>query len=300
VKSRTEDVIGQLGQSLNRMAEHLDELTRNQQAKIEQATSQLGLANRELQRKTMQLEQSNQRLVALDKLKSEFVSIVSHELRTPLTGIIGFAQTLQTVPLPEPQKEKYLKIIESEGKRLAYLVEEFLDISKIDSGNIDLRMDRISLAEVIRETIGALNIPGGIAIECSLPDDPLPAEGDKNRMKQVLMNIVDNALRYTRPSGKIVITGKSAADAIVVSVQDEGPGIPTEQLDKIFQKFFRGMDEISRKSKGSGLGLAIAKGIVESHRGTIWVESHVGKGSTFHFSIPRRNDHGQKDIDHRR
>jgi signal transduction histidine kinase len=293
VRTGTKDVIGRLGRSLNFMAGQLDSLTRGLQGKIETATSQLEIANRDLQAKTRELEESNERLVALDKLKSEFVSIVSHELRTPLTGIIGFAQTLQTIPCSEPQREKYLKIIEAEGKRLAYLVGEFLDISKIDSGNIDLQMDPISVADVIRETVSVLRVPDGMHVECRLPDDPLPAEGDRNRIKQVLMNIVDNALGYSRPSGTVTITGRNSGDSVVVSVRDEGPGIPKEEIGKIFQKFYRGADEVSRKRKGSGLGLAIAKGIIESHQGTIWVESEAGKGSTFYFSLPKFSAHSR-------
>jgi signal transduction histidine kinase len=287
LKTRTNDVVGQLGRSLNFMAGQLDGLTRGLQGKIEIATSQLAAANRDLQAKTSELEESNRRLVALDKLKSEFVSIVSHELRTPLTGIIGFAQTLQTIPCSEPQREKYLKIIEAEGKRLAYLVGEFLDISRIDSGNIDLQMEPVNLADVVRETVSVLRIPDGIHVECRLPDDPLPVEADRNRIKQVLMNIVDNALGYSPPSGTVTITGRSAGDSVVVSVQDEGPGISEEAMGRIFQKFYRGADEASRRRKGSGLGLAIAKGIIESHHGTVWVESEAGKGSTFRFSLPK-------------
>jgi len=282
---KTKDVIGELAASLNNMANQLDELTNNLNQKIQDATSELQQVNKELHNKTAALEDSNKKLKELDKLKSEFVSMVSHELRTPLTAIIGFSNTLSNLKLSDEQKEKYLKIIESEGKRLAGLIEDFLDISKIELGIISSKMTRLNIAELIKETIERIKIPCDIKIEMNFLPDSLYVFGDRDRIKQVILNITDNAIRYSKPGGKIFITAEKTMDEITVSIKDEGPGIKKEDLKKVFDKFFRSKDSIAQKSRGSGLGLAIVKGIIEMHNGKIWAESEPGKGAAFYFSL---------------
>jgi signal transduction histidine kinase len=271
------DVIGELEMSLNDMAEHLDGLTRNLNNKIEEVLS-----------KTRELEESNKRLKELDRLKSEFVSIVSHELRTPLTAIIGFAKTLQKIKVTEDQKDKYLKIIELEGNRLAVLVDEFLDISKIESGNIELQIERYDMRNIIKETVERITIPEGIKVELNMPKNELQVNVDINKIKQVITNILNNALRYTKNGQKIIVSAEDKSKEVAVSITDEGPGISEEEKSRIFDKFYRGKDEFSERSRGSGLGLAIAKAMVDMHGGNIKVESEIGKGSTFIFNLPKK------------
>ncbi|MFH1379954.1 MAG: ATP-binding protein [bacterium] len=283
----THDVLGELAETFNNMAEKLDDLTRNLQDKIDSATADLKYSKKQLEARTEELQNKNELLRGLDKLKSEFVTIVSHELRTPLTSIIGFAQTLKTLQLTDEKKERYLTYIESEGKRLAFLIEDFLDISKIESGNINLSLETIDISELVREAVDVLAIR--IKQQIKYIPYPVPAlvSVDRNRIKQVIMNIVDNAGRYTPEHTSIEIKLIDAKNDIIISIKDEGPGIVHEELPKIFDKFYRGKSAHGMRS-GSGLGLSIAKGIIELHRGMMWVESEAGKGTVFFFSVPKK------------
>ncbi|OGS45699.1 MAG: hypothetical protein A2539_08080 [Elusimicrobia bacterium RIFOXYD2_FULL_34_15] len=285
---RSDDVIGKLAFSMNNMAAYLDDLTKNLNKKIQDATRELEITNNILIKKTELLEESNRKLTELDKLKSEFVSIVSHELRTPLTGIIGFAQTILRLKLPKEQEVQYLKIIETEGKRLGKLIDDFLDISKIEAGNFGLHFEDVNISELVKETVDSIKLSHEIQIKTNLPDKILFAEADRDRIKQVMMNIIGNAIKYTSAGGKIVVELKDFDDSINISIEDNGPGIKKEEYLKIFEKFYRGHDNITKKNIGSGLGLTIAKGIINAHKGEIWVESESGKGSKFSFTLPKK------------
>ena len=274
------DIIGGLADSLNNMAEQLGDLTTNLNKKVEEATGKLI-------EKTKELEQSNIRLKELDKLKSEFVSIVSHELRTPLTGIIGFAKTLSKVKVTDEQREKYLAIIESEGKRLATLIDEFLDISRIESGNVELKLEKRDIGDLVKETIASFEQIVLKKIELIPQQKQYFANIDADKIKQVITNVLTNALRYTDYGKKVLVGVSDAGNDVVISIKDEGPGISKDDSGKIFDKFFRGKDITTNKSRGSGLGLAIAKGIIDMHKGRIWVESEPGKGSDFKFTLPK-------------
>mgnify|MGYP001608904562 CR=1 FL=1 len=287
VEVKTDDIIGKLGISLNNILEHLDDLTKNFNVKLQEATAQTERSNKELIEKTKELEEVNKKLMEVDKRKTEFISIVSHELRTPLTGIIGFAQTLMRLKLNDEQKEHYIKIIYSEGKRLALLIEDFLDISKIESGRFALQIDFVNISELVEETLDTISIPEGIQVKVNFPSNFPSIDGDGGRIEQVITNILSNAIKYTPEGGEITIEGREENNSVIISIQDTGPGIKKEALGRIFEKFYRGDDAVSRRKTGSGLGLSIAKGIVEAHGGKIWVESVEGKGSRFSFSLPK-------------
>ena len=287
VPVRTKDVIGELALAFNNMAEQNGDFTGHLLEKIRAATADFNSTYKKLQEKTVQFEESNKKLIELDKLKSEFVSMVSHEMRTPLSGIIGFAQTMSKLKLTDEQKEKYLKIIYSEGKRLSSLIEDFLDISKIESGNFGLKVDFVNIPELVGERISAFEVPEGLQIEVNFPTDFPLIDGDSDRIEQVFMNILSNAIRYTPAGGKITVEGKNEKDTVVISIRNTGLGMKKEDLTKVFDKFYRADDIVSKRRKGSGLGLAIAKGIVEAHGGKIWAESETGKGSSFIFILPR-------------
>ncbi|MFH1353346.1 MAG: ATP-binding protein [bacterium] len=283
---KTKDVIGNLQMSLNDMAEQLNDLNKNMQRKIDEATAKYEIANKDLQDKAGRLEVANKKLKELDNLKSDFVSMVSHELRTPLTGIIGFAETLQKLKLNEEQKEKYLKIIESEGKRLAKLVEDFLDISKIESGYIEFHFRKIDIKESIKEVFESFE--GNKNIDVNMPDKELTVRADTDKIKQVFINVLSNAAKYTADGKKITVSAEEIEDdKIKISIKDEGIGIKKEDLNKIFNKFYRCDDDIAKKSRGSGLGLAISKEIVRLHKGKIWAESDYGHGSRFNIILPK-------------
>ncbi len=267
------DRIGELAQSFNSMAFQLGDLTQNLENKIKD--------------KTHQLEESNKKLLELDKLKSNFVSMVSHELRTPLTSIIGFSRTLLNLKLSEEKRAECLNIIEAEGKRLARMVEELLDITKIEAGNFSLNISSFSMVGLFQECTAILKDRIACPIEFKFPPDLPEINGDKDRIRQVAINLLENAAKYSPAGSTIFVGGKNAGNEIIISVTDRGKGIDENDKEKIFEKFYRGRDEITATTRGSGLGLFIARQILAAHNGSIWVESESGKGSTFFFKIPK-------------
>jgi signal transduction histidine kinase len=266
------DNIGELGRTLNDMAAQLRDLTDNMQEKIKE--------------KTRLLEESNRKLMELDKLKSDFVAMVSHELRTPLTSIIGFAKTMQSLHLTIEQQRDYLRIIEIEGKRLAELIEEYLDISKIESGNFALKMAPFDFIEMAKETTDSLNVLYGSRISLRIVEPVPQVIGDRNMLKRVIINIIDNACKYSPAESPVTMTVQTREGRIVVSVEDSGPGIPVEDNDRIFEKFYRGKNGASGRYRGTGLGLAISRGLVEAHDGTIHLACDRNPGTTVIIEVP--------------
>jgi PAS domain S-box-containing protein len=234
------------------------------------------------------------RLKELDKMKSDFVSNVSHELRTPLTSIKGSVDNMLdglTGSLNEKQV-RYLTRIKSNTDRLSRLINDLLDLSRIESGRVEIRSTTLSLAalaEEVAEQLKSLATEKLIQIEVPSPDPNLTVWADRDKVTQVLMNLIGNAVKFTPQNGKVTVTVKKNDDDYVqISVDDTGPGILAEDRNKIFSKFYQ-VDNIEKeKPKGSGLGLAISKALVEMQGGKIWVESEVGKGSKFYFTLPAR------------
>jgi signal transduction histidine kinase len=286
VAVRSGDVIGRLAGAFNNMASRLETLTNDMQHEIDRATGELTARNTELKEKHRQLEDSNRKLRELDVLKSDFVSMVSHELRTPLTSIIGFAKTLKTLPLSGDQQKHYLDIIEAEGKRLSSLVEEYLDISKIESGNISLQRQPLKISTLIQSAVESFSISLRKSLIVDVPASTPEIMADANLIIRVLYNLIDNAIKYSGSSQEIIIAANVKDNGVAVSVRDFGPGIAQDDIDKVFGKFYRGNNQIVTKHRGSGLGLAISKGIVEAHNGKIWCESTPGKGTKFTFFLP--------------
>jgi signal transduction histidine kinase len=285
---RSTDVIGQLAAAFNNMSARLNVLTNNMHDEIRTATQRLTDQNTKLDDQRRELEESNRKLRDLDVLKSDFVSMVSHELRTPLTSIIGFAKTIKTLPLPDDQKTKYLDIIESEGKRLSGLVEEYLDITKIESGNFSVQKSPLDIDDLVRSVTGTFTAPPPQIVRY---DPPAPGKlprvnADAGMLRRVLFNILDNAVKYSDKQGDIVISALVQDDGVVVRVRDFGCGIKPDDQRKIFDKFFRSTDPAARHKGGSGLGLAIAKGIIDAHGGKIWCNSEIGKGTTISIFLP--------------
>lgn len=234
--------------------------------------------------------QAEQRLRDLNFSKSEFVSIASHEMRTPLTGIIGLTQTLlsKDIDLSEEEKIRFLQIIESEGNRLSLLLSELLDLTKIETGTTEFNPVKIDVLQMINETTSVFPLPPTIELKIDAPmDHVVSVKADCDRIKQVLMNLMENAVRYSKETGKITISVREQDHAVSIAVSDTGPGIRKEDLSKVFNKFFRSKTAHKIASKGTGLGLTIAKNIVEAHGGKIWVQSREGQGSTFIFTLPQ-------------
>jgi len=237
------------------------------------------------------LEEQNEQLQKLDAVKTEFFSNVSHELRTPMTSIKGYVDNMLDRiggELTERQ-ERYLKRIKANTDRLTRLINDLLDLSRIDRGRTDLlqlEISRIQVLGVVREAFDSLRpVARNAGIELGLEGDPVLSMADRDRLVQVMNNLIGNAIKFTPNGGRVDVRIKSTGDGFVeVSVVDTGSGIPTRDLDRIFDRFY----QVKREDRkpGTGLGLPISKEIVELHGGRIWAESKVGSGSTFRFTLP--------------
>jgi len=226
----------------------------------------------------------------LERVRRDFVANVSHEFRTPLTAIQGFAETLLAGAMNDPQnRERFLEIIVEHSRRLARLTEDLLMLSKMDADRLELEIRRVSVAQLIESCMEtSRHRAAEKEIEISVkPFNGLPdVAGDRRRLAEVLQNLLDNATQYTLSRGRIVVSAEVRGTEVVFTVADTGIGIPTADQPRIFERFYRVDAARSREAGGTGLGLSIAKHIVEVHGGRIWVESEVGRGSRFHFSVP--------------
>jgi two-component system, NtrC family, sensor histidine kinase KinB len=227
----------------------------------------------------------------VEQMKSDFVSTVSHELRTPLTSIYGFAETLlrQDVLFGEDERRTFLGYIASESQRLTAIVDALLNVARLDTGDLHVNLAPTDVRDVVGEVVQIAEEGGanGHRFVVELPDEPLAATADPDKLRQVFAILLDNALRYS-PEGGTVTVGVERKDNLVeVSVADQGIGIPQSDQDQIFRKFYRGADAETRiGAGGTGLGLFIARGLVTAMGGRIWVESREGEGSTFAFELP--------------
>jgi len=230
------------------------------------------------------------RLKQLERTREEFVANVSHELRTPLSLIKGYVETLLDGASGNPEVAgRFLKIIERNTQRLDLLIQDLLTISALEAGRMKLNPQPVALRTLVEKIFTDLKPPAdnkNITLVNQLPE--LIATADASRLEQVLANLVDNAIKYGRAQGHVTVCGKKREDGKVeMFVQDDGPGIPTEALDRIFERFYRVDKARSREQGGTGLGLSIVKHIVQAHGGEVWVKSEPGKGATFFFTLPQ-------------
>ncbi len=229
------------------------------------------------------------RLKQLERTREEFVANVSHELRTPLSLIKGYVETLLDGARHNPEvAERFLKIIERNTHRLDLLIQDLLTISALESGRMKLNVQSVELRPLVEKVFADLHAKAenkNILLVNDLAE--LTANGDANRLDQVLANLVDNAIKYGRMQGSVRVGGKKLDDGrLEIFVQDDGPGIPPESLDRVFERFYRVDKARSRDQGGTGLGLSIVKHIVQAHGGEVRVESEPGKGATFFFTLP--------------
>jgi len=227
----------------------------------------------------------------VEQVKSDFVAAVSHELRTPLTSIYGFAETLlrQDVPFGEEERRIFLGYIASESERLTEIVDQLLNVAQLDAGDLQVELGRIDVGSVVSELVetveesGAMN---GHRFEIDLPDEPLAAEADPDKVRQVFNILVENALRYSPGGGTVTVGARRRQDRVEVSIADEGIGIPAAERERIFRKFYRAESAARDGAAGTGLGLFIARELVTAMGGRIWVDSTEGEGSSFSFELP--------------
>ena len=229
------------------------------------------------------------RLKQLERTREEFVANVSHELRTPLSLIKGYVETLLDGARNNPDvAERFLKIIERNTNRLDLLIQDLLTISALESGRMKLTLQPVALRQLAEKVFSDLHTKAehkNVALINELPE--LTASADANRLDQVFANLVDNAVKYGRANGSVRVGGEKLDDGkLEIFVQDDGPGIPPESLDRVFERFYRVDKARSRDQGGTGLGLSIVKHIVQAHGGEVRVESEPGKGATFFFMLP--------------
>ncbi|MGH2352577.1 MAG: sensor histidine kinase, partial [Chloroflexota bacterium] len=224
----------------------------------------------------------------LDNVKADFFTAMSHELRTPLSAIKGAAEVLLDDDLPATQ-QRFVQTIHRNADRLSRLVTDLLDLSKLESGRIELRLARADLNEIVADAVAALEpvaARDGQRLVARALQETLPLTADHGRLEQIVANLVSNACQYTPAGGEIVVTTWAEGDEICLSVADNGVGISTADQQHLFDKFYQGVNALTHKRGGSGLGLAIVKHLVESHGGRISVQSKLGLGSTFTVRLP--------------
>ncbi len=238
----------------------------------------------------------------LEQAKSDFVSTVSHELRTPLTSIKAYTATLRRrdVSFDEETRQQFLRVIEEETDRLTRLISDLLDMSRIESGRLELKKREFDLVKLAEIVVGKLESQSAkhtliLAPEC----DNTKVYADPDKIEQVLMNLLDNAIKYSPQGGEVRVGIGKQRHMVRCSITDPGVGIPAEHIPHIFEKFHRVDNRSTREVYGTGLGLYVSKSIVEAHGGNIWVESEPGKGSTFHFTLPllQESGHGSREPD---
>ncbi len=275
---QSNDELQALAEAFNHMAAQLQESYASLEQKVEART-------RELAEKGRQLELASQH-------KSQFLANMSHELRTPLNAILGYTELIMDHIYGEvPEKiSEVLERVQQGGHHLLDLINDVLDISKMEAGQLTLALNDYSLAEVVQTALTAvesLAVEKGLALTVSLPADLPLGKGDERRLAQVLLNLLGNAIKFTEV-GEVQVQATAADGTFTVAVSDTGPGISEADQQKIFEAFQQADSSSTRKKPGTGLGLSIVKRIVEMHGGRVWVESRLGKGSTFWFTLPIR------------
>jgi signal transduction histidine kinase len=228
-----------------------------------------------------------ERLREFDRLKDEFIAIVSHELRTPLTSVYGAAVTLRKHELDDERRGALLEIVSTESARLARLLDDILWVSRLDSGRADTFITRVEAAEIASDVVDATrtHLPPTLSLELQRPPALAPVAADPDKLRQVLVNLIENAVKYS-DEGRIEVRLEPQNGHMRFSVSDEGLGIPPEEHERIFEKFHRLDPDMTHGVGGTGLGLYICRELVERMEGRIWVESEPGKGTTFAFELP--------------
>lgn len=255
------DEIGDLAKVLNGMAEDLDHAFRRQRE--------------------------------LEQARKDLIASVSHDLRTPLTSMRAMVEAMSDGVVSDPATvQRFLNTIKGEVEHLSTLIDDLFELSRLDSGTVELQLRPSSVEEILARVLESMTAQAGqraLNLRSRLQGELAPVLVDEHKIQRVLHNLIQNAIRYTPADGTILVEAQDLGQMVQIDVVDTGQGIPQEEMDKVFDRFYRGEKSRSREYGGSGLGLAIAKGIVEAHEGRIWAESSLGKGSRFSFCVPKAN-----------
>jgi signal transduction histidine kinase len=282
------DELEDLADEFNRMATRLGESYATLEQKVADRTRDLGVALSEIDDKNRQLEEASRN-------KSEFLANMSHELRTPLNAIIGFSELLleKMAGTLTPKQADYVQDILASGKHQLSLINDVLDLSKVEAGRLELERSTFSVAKVVSDAIALVRARATqhhIVLGERLDADLGQVDADQRKVKQVLVNLLSNAVKFTADGGRVDVRARRGNGEVFVAVSDTGLGMTPEELHLIFREF--GQTSAARGHEGTGLGLALAKRIVELHGGRIWAESEAGSGSTFTFALPARGEGG--------
>lgn len=299
----TEDEIGNLATEFNKMAESLEDYYATLEKKVEERTEELKHANDDLSRHKQELELANIELQEANRMKSQFLANVSHELRTPLNSIIGFSELLMEKAFGDLNERQlqYVEFVHSSGGHLLQLINNILDLSKIEAGRMELAPENFSVMEVLGEILGIIR-PLAHEKNITIESKTVPASpklhADKAKFKQIMMNLLSNAVKFNVNDGKIMVDweireepfGMKMERLITFNIRDTGIGIKHEDKEKLFKEFEQLDSSITREYGGTGLGLVLTKRLVELHNGEIWFDSEPGKGSVFHVKLPQGTD----------
>ena len=252
---------------------------------------QLESKQSELEAATSELREANERLRELDRMKDDFISTVTHELRTPLTTIRAMSEMLHDDPrMALEDRVRFFGIILSEAERLTRLINQILDMAKLESGRAEWVSGEVDIGEVTREamdSLGQLFRDKGVVLVGDIPSDGPVVLADRDRLMQVLINLLSNAVKFVPgASGRVRVSVGVVEGMVRVEVADNGPGLTADECDVIFEKFRQGGNTMTDKPKGTGLGLPISRQIIEYFGGKLWVESSPGAGAKFIFTVP--------------
>jgi signal transduction histidine kinase len=226
----------------------------------------------------------------MDRLKSEFLATMSHELRTPLTAIIAYGELLRDERVTSAKRSEFLEIITDQGQRLLQLIDDLLDLSKLESGKMQLSLEESDLNEILVSAVDTIRPTAekkGLEIVTELTPDLPWIHMDGKRIRQVCWNILCNAVKFTDAGGKITVCCMDSGDELLVRISDTGVGIKPEDVERIFDRFAQVDSSATRSHGGAGLGLDLVRRFVNLHSGRVWVESEYGEGSTFFFTLPK-------------
>jgi signal transduction histidine kinase len=230
---------------------------------------------------------SSDRLV--EQLKSGFVSTVSHELRAPLTSIYGFAETLlrSDVSFGEDERRTFLKYIAAEADRLTGIVDALLSVARLEAGELQMQLVPTDLRDVVTDVVSSAQreVVNGRQFVIDVPEEPLDAAADRDKVRQVLANLVDNAVKFSPQGGTVTVAARRTSDGVQVRVLDEGAGVPAGEHERIFRKFYRAELSAARAG-GTGLGLFIARGLATAMGGRVWMDPDTNRGASFVFELP--------------
>jgi signal transduction histidine kinase/DNA-binding response OmpR family regulator len=285
------DEVAQLALTLKRTAGALRESMSTLEQRVRERTRELEAAREALEQQRGELEEKTRRIQEADRLKSAFIANMSHEIRTPLNSVLALSQLLRdgTAGTLMAEQRKYLEVIERNGQNLLRLINDILDLSRIEAGHLEMDVQSVDLASDIRETVGAL-VPlaeaKGLEVQVKLPRELPLVRCDVDRVRQVLTNLVGNAIKFTE-AGHVQVSADVRDDLVAIHVTDTGVGIPSALTGKIFQEFFQVDQTLARRQGGTGLGLAIASKLTHLMGGEIAVQSVPGSGSRFTLTLPR-------------